>query len=72
MSGAGAAAPPRSPVFATYHGYRAPAADGARIDWVLVRGVAAVASATIHTFAKDGQYPSDHFPVSARVRLGPR
>ncbi len=59
----------KSEVYATYHGYRGPKKDGARIDWVLARGVASVTSAKIHTDSKDGQYPSDHFPVSAAVRL---
>ena len=64
------AAEKKSEVVATFHGYRTPKEDGPRIDWILVRGIAEVTEAKIHTFAKDGQYPSDHFPVSARVEIG--
>jgi endonuclease/exonuclease/phosphatase family metal-dependent hydrolase len=37
-------------------------------DWLLTRGAVDVRSATIVTFAKNGQYPSDHFPVSFDLR----
>jgi len=45
--------------------------DGVRIDWILARGEVAVAQAETVTFARDGEFPSDHFPVVARLRLGP-
>ncbi|MGE3164648.1 MAG: endonuclease/exonuclease/phosphatase family protein [Planctomycetota bacterium] len=64
------AATSKSAAFATYHGYHTPQEDGPRIDWILARGASAVLSATIHTESRDGQYPSDHFPVSAKIRLG--
>ena len=63
------AASERSPEVATFHGYRPPVEGGPRIDWILTRGVAVVEEARIHTFARDGQLPSDHYPVSARLRL---
>jgi endonuclease/exonuclease/phosphatase family metal-dependent hydrolase len=53
----------------TFHGYRAPVEGGRRIDWILSRGAVAVDSTEIITYAEDGQYPSDHFPVIAHVRL---
>ncbi|MCF7220216.1 endonuclease/exonuclease/phosphatase family protein [Marilutibacter chinensis] len=57
------------PAFGTFHdfGGTGNAAGGARIDWILTRGAFVTRSAGIDTFARDGQYPSDHFPVTARV-----
>jgi len=56
----------------TFHGFKGiPAARGARrIDWILLRGPVAALSSEIITDARNGQLPSDHFPVFARVRLG--
>jgi endonuclease/exonuclease/phosphatase family metal-dependent hydrolase len=55
----------------TFHGFKgAPAAIGQRrIDWILLRGRAAVVSTEIVTDARGAQLPSDHFPVVADVRL---
>ncbi|MBN1341278.1 MAG: endonuclease/exonuclease/phosphatase family protein [Phycisphaerae bacterium] len=69
FSDAWTAAERRGELYATYHGYGKPARDGARIDWILSRGPVRVLSSEIVTFSKDGQYPSDHFPVVARMRL---
>jgi len=43
--------------------------NGERIDWILVRGQAAVDAAEVVTFSRDGQFPSDHCPVAVRLRL---
>jgi endonuclease/exonuclease/phosphatase family metal-dependent hydrolase len=43
--------------------------DGEKIDYVFVQPDAQVLSAEIIRTAADGRYPSDHFPVVARVRL---
>jgi endonuclease/exonuclease/phosphatase family metal-dependent hydrolase len=64
------AAERRTPVYATWHGYRQPRLDGHRIDWILVRGRASVRAAAINTFAAGGEFPSDHLPVQALVTLG--
>jgi endonuclease/exonuclease/phosphatase family metal-dependent hydrolase len=40
-----------------------------KIDYVLVQPGAEVLSAEIDRFSRDNRYPSDHFPVIARVRL---
>jgi endonuclease/exonuclease/phosphatase family metal-dependent hydrolase len=45
--------------------------DGPRIDWILTRGDVTVERAETSTFSRDGQFPSDHFPVTARLRLSP-
>lgn len=59
----------RSPLVSTFHGYAGPRKDGSRIDWILARGRVTVLSAKIITFRKDGQYPSDHFPIIARLKI---
>lgn len=58
-----------TPRYATYHGYGPPVLDGDRIDWILTRGAVTVPAAGINTFARDGESPSDHFPVQALLAL---
>lgn len=53
----------------SFHGYRPPVQGSLRIDWILARGVASVDKTEVVTCAKDGQHPSDHFPVAAWLRL---
>ncbi len=53
----------------TFHGFKGPRPGDDRIDWILARGPVEVERAVTDTFARDGQYPSDHFPVIARLRL---
>ncbi len=55
----------------TFHGFKGiDAARGtARIDWILTRGPVSALSSDIVTDAINGQFPSDHFPVVARLRL---
>ncbi len=60
----------RGPQVATFHDYRGATPNGPRIDWILTRGAVRARSTEIVTFAKDGQYPSDHFPVVATLELG--
>jgi endonuclease/exonuclease/phosphatase family metal-dependent hydrolase len=57
--------------FNSFNGFETPRKQGQRIDWILLRGEATVARSEIVTFAQDGQVPSDHYPVVARVRLHP-
>jgi endonuclease/exonuclease/phosphatase family metal-dependent hydrolase len=59
----------RSPLFATFHGYRPLVPNGPRIDWILTSPQVATSSASINTFGRDGQFPSDHLPVQAVLRL---
>lgn len=54
----------------TFNGFQTIRRSGVRIDWILTRGTFAVDFAAIETFARDGQFPSDHFPVVTRLRLG--
>jgi endonuclease/exonuclease/phosphatase family metal-dependent hydrolase len=65
-----AAATRLTPQYATFHGYGPPVRGGDRIDWILTTGAATITAAGINTFSRDGQLPSDHFPVQALVALG--
>ncbi|HEX6927459.1 MAG TPA: endonuclease/exonuclease/phosphatase family protein [Longimicrobiaceae bacterium] len=59
------------PEFGTFHGFEGleAAAGRARIDWILVKGPVETIETEIITTEVDGQYPSDHFPVTARLRF---
>ena len=60
----------RGEVVATFNNFRAAIPGDNRIDWILGRGIE-TAWTEIVTCNKAGQYPSDHFPVVAEVRLQP-
>jgi endonuclease/exonuclease/phosphatase family metal-dependent hydrolase len=60
----------RGEEFRTWHNYQEPTSPGARIDWILTSPSVRTTSAKINTFALDGQYPSDHFPVQATLEFG--
>ena len=55
---------------ATFNNFKAVQTTGTRIDWILSRGEVSAEKIEIVTFSRDGQFPSDHFPVVAWVRLG--
>jgi endonuclease/exonuclease/phosphatase family metal-dependent hydrolase len=55
----------------TFNDFKAAVPNGPRIDWILTRGEVAVERAEMSTFSRDGQFPSDHFPVAARLRFIP-
>jgi len=59
----------RSALYATFHGYRPLVPNGDRIDWILTSPGISTRSASINTFERGGQFPSDHLPVQAIVRL---
>jgi endonuclease/exonuclease/phosphatase family metal-dependent hydrolase len=54
----------------TFNAFKAVEKDGPRIDWILSRGAVAADRIEIVTFSRDGQFPSDHCPVVAKLRLG--
>ncbi len=54
----------------TFNDFKAALPNGPRIDWVLTRGEVVVDRAEILTFSRNGQFPSDHFPVATWLRLG--
>jgi hypothetical protein len=43
--------------------------QGVRIDWILSRGPIRTLREEIFAFEKDGQFPSDHLPVVAKVQF---
>lgn len=64
------AAAVRSPLYGTFHNYQPLVAGGYRIDWVLTTPRVTVRAAAINPFrGATGQFPSDHLPVQARLRL---
>ncbi len=60
---------PDEKVVGTFTGFTIGQTSGDKIDYVLVTPGVEVLSAGIDRTARDGRYPSDHFPVTARVRL---
>ncbi len=54
----------------TFNGFKPAVRESQRIDWILTRGPVAAAAVQIVDFAKEGRYPSDHFPVVAWLKLG--
>lgn len=55
--------------YGTFHGYRGPTAGGDHIDWILSSGALEVDAVGVNPYARDGEYPSDHFPLQALIRL---
>jgi endonuclease/exonuclease/phosphatase family metal-dependent hydrolase len=53
----------------TFTGFEFGRIDGPKIDFVLVPPGTEVLDAAIVRTSADGRYPSDHFPVTATVRL---
>ena len=54
----------------TFNSFRGPNNRGNRIDWILSQGPIFADKAEIVTYAKDGQFPSDHFPIVAWLKIG--
>jgi endonuclease/exonuclease/phosphatase family metal-dependent hydrolase len=53
----------------TFSGFKVGTAGRDKIDYVLVEPGTEVIRAEIVRASRNGRYPSDHFPVVARVRL---
>jgi len=54
----------------TWNGFKQPKPDDERrIDWIMVSEGVQVAHCTTIDQARDGRFPSDHFPVVARLSL---
>lgn len=67
-----AIAPERSGPAVTSNGFSPPPDDWeARIDWILVSGSVEVPAISTIVHSVDGRYPSDHYPVLARLRVRP-
>jgi len=54
----------------TFTGFKFGNVDGDKIDYILAQPGTEVMHADIVRFSRSERYPSDHFPVVARVRLG--
>jgi endonuclease/exonuclease/phosphatase family metal-dependent hydrolase len=54
----------------TFTGFKFGNTQGEKIDYVLVQPETEVLAAEIVRTSKDNRYPSDHFPVIARIRFG--
>ena len=52
----------------TFHGFTGQPRGG-RIDWILVNRRFQPVETNIDRRSRDGRYPSDHFPVTATLRL---
>jgi endonuclease/exonuclease/phosphatase family metal-dependent hydrolase len=57
-------------ILGTFNDFKALQRGGPRIDWILSRGEVTADRIEIVTFSRDGQFPSDHCPVVAKLRLG--
>ncbi len=53
----------------TFHNFNGPKNGAFRIDWILARGPWQCDASETILFQREGQYPSDHFPVMAWLRL---
>jgi len=54
----------------THGGFHAPnPGQKSRIDWILVRGPIQVEQCETVVYHENGRYPSDHFPVLARITI---
>lgn len=62
-------APLRGPAWATIHNYQALIPDGERDDWILTTPDVTPVATVMNTYQRAGQYPSDHLPIQARLRL---
>jgi endonuclease/exonuclease/phosphatase family metal-dependent hydrolase len=62
-------APVRGRAYGTVHNYLPPWPNGQRVDWILTTPGVASVGALMNTYRAGNQYPSDHLPVQARLRL---
>ena len=53
----------------TFNGFKPGSTGGDKIDYVFVEPATEVLNADIVRSAANGRYPSDHFPVTARIRF---
>jgi endonuclease/exonuclease/phosphatase family metal-dependent hydrolase len=60
--------PQRGPEEASFNGFKG-TTKGSRIDFIFHTAHFVATAAAIDRTSKDGRYPSDHYPVTATVRL---
>jgi endonuclease/exonuclease/phosphatase family metal-dependent hydrolase len=61
---------PTEETVGTFNGFKYGSTNGEKIDYVLVQPGTVILHADIVRTSRDNRYPSDHFPVIARIRLG--
>jgi len=59
------------PVEGSFHGFDGVADDPRRIDWILHTPGLTALEAVVSAYQEGGHYPSDHFPVWARLVMAP-
>ena len=59
----------RGAFVATFNNFKAAVPGENRIDWIFTRNISAPEWIQIITCEKDGQFPSDHFPVMTELTL---
>lgn len=59
----------RNEGYSTFHDFKGPRKGGQRIDWILTRGPWKTESVEIVLYSRDNQFPSDHHPYAAWLRL---
>jgi endonuclease/exonuclease/phosphatase family metal-dependent hydrolase len=59
---------PKEPGLKTAHGFKGGSA-GSAIDHILVEEGTTILKSDVDQRAFDGHYPSDHYPVTARIKL---
>jgi endonuclease/exonuclease/phosphatase family metal-dependent hydrolase len=60
---------PTEKTVGTFNGFKFGLVEGDKIDYVLVQPGVKVLSAAIVRTSRNNRYPSDHFPVTARIML---
>ena len=53
----------------TFHNFKGAKKGTFRIDWILTRGPWECIATEVVVCSRDGQFPSDHHPVMAELRL---
>lgn len=56
-------------VVKTFHNFKGPVEGDNRIDWILLKGPVKAEAIEIQTCFRNGQYPSDHFPVMTWLKF---
>ena len=62
---------PAEKIVGTFNGFKFGGINGAKIDYVLVQPGTTVTEAAIIRTSHEDRYPSDHFPVTAKIKLLP-
>jgi endonuclease/exonuclease/phosphatase family metal-dependent hydrolase len=62
---------PGEKAVSTFNSFKSFPVDGDKIDYILVQPGTKVLDAAIIRTSRHGRYPSDHFPVTARIALPP-